>query len=254
MTLLKQHILFDLDDTLVYCNKYFNLVLGEFFENMQQWFDGHALTTQQIREKQLEIDVTGVNKVGFASHHFPQSLIDTYRYFSQKYARVTSTKEETYLSKLGMSVYTQEVEPYPHMVETLEELKSAGHSLYLYTGGETVIQQRKIDQMKLSIYFDDRIYIRQHKNIETLEGILSKGPFDRRATWMIGNSLRTDIMPAVNAGIHSIYIKQPNEWQYNIVELQPNPETSMYTITALEEVPKVIHEDIEQKQQKRTLG
>ncbi|MGQ8873129.1 HAD family hydrolase [Paenibacillus sp. TSA_86.1] len=254
MTLSKQHILFDLDDTLVYCNKYFNLVLGEFFENMQQWFDGHALTTQQIREKQLEIDVTGVNKVGFASHHFPQSLIDTYRYFSQKYARATSPKEETYLSKLGMSVYTQEVEPYPHMVETLEELKSAGHSLYLYTGGETVIQQRKIDQMKLSIYFDDRIYIRQHKNVQALEGILSKGPFDRRATWMIGNSLRTDIMPAVNAGIHSIYIKQPNEWQYNIVELQPNPNTSMYTITALEEVPKVIYEDIQQQQQKRTLG
>ena len=94
MTLIKQHILFDLDDTLVYCNKYFNLVLGEFFENMQQWFDGHALTTQQIREKQLEIDVTGVNKVGFASHHFPQSLIDTYRYFSQKYARATSSKKK----------------------------------------------------------------------------------------------------------------------------------------------------------------
>ncbi|PZT53888.1 HAD family hydrolase [Paenibacillus silvae] len=254
MALIKQHILFDLDDTLVYCNKYFNLVLGEFFENMMQWFDGHPLTTQQIREKQLEIDVTGVNKVGFASHHFPQSLIDTYRYFSQRYARPTSTKEETYLSKLGMSVYTQEVEPYPHMVETLEDLKSAGHSLYLYTGGETVIQQRKIDQMKLSIYFDDRIYIRQHKNIEALEGILASGTFDRRATWMIGNSLRTDIMPAVNAGIQSIYIKQPNEWQYNIVELQPNPEVSMYTITALEEVPKVIHENIQQQQKQRTHG
>ncbi|OAX47998.1 MULTISPECIES: HAD family hydrolase [Paenibacillus] len=254
MKIIKQHILFDLDDTLVYCNKYFNLVLGEFFENMQEWFDGHALTVQQIREKQLEIDVTGVNKLGFASHHFPQSLIDTYRYFSQKFSKPTSHQEESYLTKLGMSVYDQEVEPYPHMVETLENLKSAGHALYLYTGGETVIQQRKIDQMKLSAYFDDRIYIRQHKNIEALEGILSTGPFERRATWMIGNSLRTDIMPAVTAGIHSIYIKQPNEWQYNMVELQPNPDTSMYTITALEEVPKVIHENIQQQQQKRTLG
>ena len=65
---------------------------------------------------------------------------------------------------------------------------------------------------------------------------------------MIGNSLRTDILPAVTAGIHSIYIKQPNEWQYNIVELQPNPDTSMYTITALEEVPQVIHENIQQQQ------
>lgn len=245
MNTWKQHILFDLDDTLVYCNKYFNLVLGEFFENMQEWFKGDALSVQQVRDKQLEIDVTGVNKVGFASHHFPQSLIDTYRYFSQKYKRPTAPSEEAYLHKLGMSVYEQEVEPYPHMVETLEKLKSEGHSLYLYTGGEKVIQQRKIDQMKLSLYFDDRIYIRQHKNIEALEGILSSGPFDRTATWMVGNSLRTDIMPAVTAGIHSIYIKQPNEWQYNIVELQPNPDVSMYTITALREVPEIIHENLQ---------
>ncbi|MNP87460.1 hypothetical protein D3C76_1883720 [compost metagenome] len=52
-------------------------------------------------------------------------------------------------------------------------------------------------------------------------------------------------MPAVTAGIHSIYIKQPNEWQYNIVELQPNPDVSMYTITALKEVPEIIHENLQ---------
>lgn len=176
MNMIKQHIIFDLDDTLVYCNKYFNLVLGEFFENMQEWFDNHALTVQDIRDKQLEIDVTGVNQVGFASHHFPQSLIDTYRYFSQKYARATSTEEETFLTKLGMSVYDREVEPYPHMVETLESLQSAGHALYLYTGGETVIQQRKIDQMKLSAYFDDRIYIRQHKTSKHLKAFYLPAP------------------------------------------------------------------------------
>lgn len=120
--------------------------------------------------------------------------------------------------KLGLSVYEHPVEPYPGMVETLNLLRSQGHELLLYTGGETAIQQRKIEQMKLAEFFEDRIYIRQHKNAEALEEILRSRFFDRTSTWMIGNSLRTDVMPALSAGINAVYIKIPNEWLYNIVE------------------------------------
>ncbi|MGG4049909.1 HAD family hydrolase [Paenibacillus sp. SSG-1] len=237
----EQHILFDLDDTLIHCNKYFGIVLGEFFEWVQQWFEPHQIKTEEIRSKQIEIDVAAVSQAGFSSGIFPKSLIETYRFFSRKFNRPVQPDEEKQLMELGLSVYEQEVEPYPGMVETLESLKSQGHHLYLYTGGETAIQQRKIDQMKLSQYFDDRIYITQHKNEATLENILKQGGFYRPSTWMIGNSLRTDVMPALSAGIHSIYIKQQNEWIYNMVELQKKPDSSLYTVTSIEEVPEVIH-------------
>ncbi|WP_138493498.1 HAD family hydrolase [Paenibacillus pinistramenti] len=249
---LHQHIIFDLDDTLIYCNKYFEAVLDEFTRLLQVMLGEDRLTAEEIRAKQIEIDVAGVQQVGFASHHFPHSLVETYRYFASLLGHPSSQMEEARISKLGLSVYEQLVEPYPGMIETLDVLKAQGHDLYLYTGGETAIQQRKIDQMKLDVYFEDRIYIRQHKNVEALEEIISNHQFDRSRTWMIGNSLRTDIEPAIKAGINSIYIKQPDEWVYNIIELKPAKNTTMYTVSSLVEVADVIAENITSKH-KRSL-
>ncbi|MNC21300.1 Phosphoglycolate phosphatase [compost metagenome] len=149
--------------------------------------------------------------------------------------------------KLGLSVYDQEVEAYPGMVETLDALKHDGHDLYLYTGGDDTIQQRKIEQMKLDVYFGDRIFIRQHKNIESLENILTSYPFERKRTWMIGNSLRTDVLPALTAGINSIYLKQQNEWLYNLIELQREMQQSVLTISSIHEVPPVIRSAAQRK-------
>ncbi|MED5018082.1 HAD hydrolase-like protein [Paenibacillus chibensis] len=250
---LRQHILFDLDDTLIHCNKYFGLVLGEFFELVHHWFGAQQLSTDEIRQKQIEIDVAQVSRTGFSSGNFPYSLIETYRFFCRKFNRPIHLEEEQQLNTLGLSVYEHEVEPYPGMVETLETLQREGHRLYLYTGGETAIQQRKIDQMKLSTYFDDRIYITQHKNESTLEHIIRSGSFDRSATWMIGNSLRTDVVPALTAGLQSIYVKQSNEWVFNMVELQQDPGKSFYTVSSIEEIPDIIDIKIKQEQKERSL-
>lgn len=240
MKYLPQQVIFDLDDTLVHCNKYFDLILGQYFELMAGWFGDTGLTTGEMRAKQVEIDVATVNASGLASDNFPKSLIATYRFFCEKYGRGFDPFEERQLMKLGLSVYDQEIEAYPGMVETLDALKQDGHDLYLYTGGDDTIQRRKIEQMKLDSYFNERIYIRQHKNVEALEGILSALSFDRTRTWMIGNSLRTDVLPALTAGIHSIYLKQQNEWLYNLIELQHERKHAVTTINALYEVLPVI--------------
>lgn len=240
----RQQLIFDLDDTLIHCNKFFDLILEQFAELLVDWFNDSPVTAAEIRDKQIEIDVAGVHQIGFASAHFPESLVETYRYFSRIYDRKALPEEEQRLMKLGLSVYEYPVEPYPGMVETLNLLRSQGHELLLYTGGEAAIQQRKIDQMKLAEFFADRIYIRQHKNAEALEEILRSRVFDRTGTWMIGNSLRTDIMPAIAAGIRSIYVKRPNEWSYNIVELNPEQHAPTVTVSSLEEVPRVIFESL----------
>lgn len=235
-----QQILFDLDDTLVYCNRYFEMILEQFSEKMVSWFPVSRLTKEEVRSKQVEIDVAGVHIVGFTSIHFPNSLIETYHYFCKELNQPIVPQYEDELMLLGMSVYEQPVEAYPGMVDTLTSLQSQGHELFLYTGGETVIQSRKIEQMKLAQFFQDRIYIRKHKNIDALEGILSSRHFDRNHTWMIGNSLRTDIMPALTAGLNTIHINLPDEWAYNVIELQPPTRGTMYTVHSLQEVPSII--------------
>jgi len=249
-----QHLIFDMDDTLIYCNKYFNSILDEFISLVSGWFKDHGLEMDTIRQKQIEIDVAGVHQVGFASEHFPASLVETYRHFARLYGRPLSEREERQLRILGSSVYEQEVEPYPGMVNTLEHLQQEGHTLYLYTGGETAIQQRKIDQMKLTTYFDDRIFIRQHKNIRALEEIITGHLLPRMDTWMIGNSLRSDVQPALQAALNTIYIKQEHEWAYDIVQLQTGTEQSFHTVSQLTEVPDTIKQHLHIYENKRTWG
>ncbi|MBD2869781.1 HAD family hydrolase [Paenibacillus arenilitoris] len=238
---MKQQILFDLDDTLIHCNKYFYLVIDQFIDSMTTWFAGHSLVTPQaVRDKQMEIDIACVAVSGFKSEHFPQSFVDTYAYFSHLTGRKRAPSEESFLWKLGLSVYEHDTEPYPNMEQTLFALADAGHELHLYTGGELPIQRRKIERLKLERYFDTRIYIRRLKNNDALEGILSAGSFDRGRTWMIGNSIRTDVVPALTAGIHAIHMRAQTEWQYNVVQIDVEPKGAFFTLDHLKEVPETI--------------
>jgi len=237
---MKQNILFDLDDTLVYCNKYFNLVQDQFADLMGDWFSPYGIARGTILDKHSEIDIAGVQALGFQSEHFPRSFVDTYLFFSRQTGRPATEKEKRLLWELGNSVYEHEVEPYPYMEETLETLIDKGHRLHLYTGGDAAIQRRKIEQMNLERFFQDRIYIRMHKNTEALKEILSDGRFDEDRTWMIGNSLRTDVLPALECGIRAIYLKRDQEWAYNLLNIDTPPDGTMLTLTELNEVPPAI--------------
>ncbi|BBI33693.1 HAD family hydrolase [Cohnella abietis] len=239
---MKQKIMFDLDDTLIYCNKYFQFILEQFADEMTTWYSPAGITRATISSKQTEVDIARVQVSGFKSEHFPQSFIDTYRHFQNLTGRAGSPIEEDKLWKLGNSVYELEVEPYPMMEETLDSLASGGHELHLYTGGDILIQHKKIQNMKLERYFQDRIYVKQHKNTDALEQILSEGGFDRGNTWMIGNSVRTDVLPALQCGINAVYLKQEAEWTYNVIPIDAKPSGALLTLTELPQVPPAIQE------------
>ncbi|MBH5317738.1 HAD hydrolase-like protein [Paenibacillus sp. GSMTC-2017] len=239
---MKQKIMFDLDDTLVYCNKYFFYVIDQFVDSMTTWFGGSELVTAgSVRDIQNERDIILIGNTGFKSEHFPQSFVDTYIHFCDLTGRKRSATEEDFLWKLGISVYDHATEPYPNMEQTLDDLASEGHELHLYTGGELLIQQRKIESMNLERYFESRIYIRQLKDNAALETILSNGAFDRKHTWMIGNSIRTDVLPALTAGIHAIHMRTQEEWHYNVVQINVEPKGAFFTLDQLKDVPSTIN-------------
>ncbi|WP_127588645.1 HAD family hydrolase [Paenibacillus koleovorans] len=237
---LRQTILFDLDDTLIHCNKYFDFVLDQYFDLMMTWFSAYRLTAQEVKDKQYEIDEQGVKRHGFTSDHFPQSLVDAYDHFSALTGRETSEEERARLYDLGRSVYLQTIEPYPNMTDTLERLANQGHDLFLYTGGDTVIQESKVKQMGLNAFFEDRIFISPHKTTPVMESILEKHRFDRNKTWMIGNSIRTDIVPAIETGINAIHIPAITEWKFNIVDIHVKPTRLYLQLKSLLEVPPTI--------------
>lgn len=237
-----QILLFDMDDTLIHCNKYFQQVIDRFTGRMTDWFAAEGIDPEAVKAKQLEIDIEGVTQQGFVETHFPESLVDTYRFFCSEYGVAEQSKRVDELAQLGRSVYQMEAEPYPHMKETLHRLSRDGHELHLYTGGVPSIQQGKISAAGLEPFFQDRIFIRQHKNTEALQQILDSRGFERNRTWMIGNSMRTDVLPALENGIHSIYVPAQMEWQFNVVDIKIKPVGAYLQLGSLRELrPAIQH-------------
>lgn len=238
----KQNILFNLDDTLAYCNRYFNQVIGEYTELMTGWFS--SLTKKEIRQKQLEMDIEAISVHGLDSDRFPESFVRAYRYFCDQTGKEKKKDEMDYVKELGYKVFEIPVEPIPYMNETLEELKDAGHELYLHTGGDEMNQRRKIAQLELTTFFENRVFITEHKDTTALSDILKTIHADPDITWMVGNSLRTDIVPALELNINAIHIPAEIEWKYNEVDINMEPKSAFYQIDSLKEVPDVINQHI----------
>ncbi|MCQ6280598.1 HAD family hydrolase [Bacillus sp. EB600] len=245
----KQTILFNLDDTLAYCNRYFNQVIEVFTEQIIKWFD--TLTKEEIRQKQLEIDLEAIDEYGLISARFPESFVGTYKYFCDLTGKEKKKSDIDSLRELGCKVFKIPVEPIPYMNETLQQLKDAGHELYLHTGGDEANQRWKITQLELTTYFEHRIFISEHKDTTALTDILKTIDADPKITWMIGNSLRTDIMPALEKNINAIYIPAETEWDFNVVEIKMEPKRAFYTLHSLQEVPNAIHQHIIKKEKFR---
>jgi putative hydrolase of the HAD superfamily len=238
--MIKQTILFDLDDTLIHCNKYFDLVVEQFADLMEMWFHTYQIPVEEIKKKQAQIDLERVLHNGFDPSHFPQSFVDTYNFYSDSTLRPRLTDETERLAKIGRTVYGHSVEPYPFMEETLLELKADGHELHLYTGGDRTIQMRKVTEAGLERYFGDRIHVTRHKTADYMDELIREYKLDRKSTWMIGNSLRTDVIPALKTGLHTIYMPAQQEWSYNIVDIDAEPKGAFFTLPSLKDIPPTI--------------
>jgi putative hydrolase of the HAD superfamily len=233
-------LILDLDDTLVHCNKYFHEARDKFVKQMQSWF--HVLPKEKINQKQLELDIKGVEKHGLHSSVYIDSLVKTYQYFCIKHKRRMREKEIERVRRIGQSVFQTEVQPFPYMYEVLNTLRKHGHQLHLFTGGDKENQTRKISQLALDNYFEDRIFIYEHKNSSALQDVLDKIKPDKKSTWMIGNSLKTDIKPAIELGINAIHIPTELEWSYNITDIDIEPSGTFAELESLSDLPDYLTE------------
>lgn len=243
--LTSQHILFDLDDTLIHCNRHFIITREKFLDTMVELFRGCAVDRTLIDDTQRQLDVLGVEKKGLGKHRFPESLVETYRLMSEKCERPLRKTEEEKIKELGYSVYDYEVEMYPDALRTLELLQKEGHELYLYTGGDFQIQTQKVLQAGLDIMFpEDRRFVFEHKNSMALRSVMRHTGLSARQTWMIGNSARNDIRPALELGLHVIHIPDAFGWEYDHVELDIPAKGHFHVLRSIRDVPGIIEQSV----------
>ena len=198
-----QTLLIDADDTLWENNIYFERAIASFIA----YLDHHRHAAAEVRCVLNECEHATIAAHGYGMASFQRSLIDCFTKLSQ-----TPPTDEQCLRIAGFaqSIAEQAIELLPGVAETLP-LLAKRHRLILVTKGNAREQQRKLDRSGIHMHFA-AVEIPPEKHPDAYREILRRHALAPTTTWMIGNSPRSDINPALAAGLHAVYVHHPNTW------------------------------------------
>lgn len=203
MRTARQTLVFDADDTLWESSVLFERVLDAYFT----WLAHPTHDRAAVRAVLNEVERANVAVHGYGSACFLRSLGDCFERLSE---RPATDAERAQITGLASALAEHRVELVPGVTETLAELGTR-HDLLLLTKGDVAEQQRKIDASSLAHHFRS-VHIVAEKRAQTYRGLVAEHGLAPAATWMIGNSPRSDILPARRAGLNAVYIPSEHTW------------------------------------------
>jgi putative hydrolase of the HAD superfamily len=207
-----QVLIFDADDTLWEFNHLFERVIDDYLE----WLAHPTHSPDEIRSVLLDIEAANAAAHGYGTHVFLRSLRDCFVHLNDRSA---TDAEQAAIDALATPILEHHVTPLPGVVETLTALGTR-HRLLLLTKGATEEQQRKIDASALAPHFE-HVHIVAEKNVATYRDLAARHGLNPTVTWMIGNSPKSDVVPARAAGLRAVYIPNVNTWALEHAELDP---------------------------------
>jgi putative hydrolase of the HAD superfamily len=193
-------IIFDLDDTLIKTSKLYNQAREEFSLLMEN----SGFKKEEALAKLDEIDIKNIQQHGFTKERYPFSLGKTYEYFSQKNGKKINPELKKKIEEIGWQVFRQIPKLVDGVYQVLDIL-SQKYFLILATLGDPHVQKKKLQLTDLKKYFS-AIYVLRYKSVEEYQNILTEHKLDKKDTWIIGNSVRSDLNPGLKLGINCILI------------------------------------------------
>ena len=215
---LAQNLLIDADDTLWENNIYFERAIAAFIS----YLDHRVHTPEEVREHLNHCERRTIAERGYGLQSFRQSLIDCFEQLSA--APVTPERHQRIVS-FAQSIAEQEIELLPKVAETLDELTTR-HRLLLVTKGNSEEQHDKLDRSGLAPYFS-AVEVLHEKSLPAYRSLIAHHGCDPASSWMIGNSPRSDINPALAAGLHAVFIPHDFTWvlEHETVDAAPPGQT-----------------------------
>jgi putative hydrolase of the HAD superfamily len=225
-------VIFDGDDTLWRTESLYDearaaarAALGESAEIGARW-----------EELQRRIDVENVAILGFSSERFPTSCVQAYQQLSE-HSVVYDATVAAAVRNAAAQVFNRDPELVPGAHETLNALRVDGTRLALLTKGDLGVQRRRVITSGLEKYFD-LVRIVSEKSPDTIRTIAAELRVPLRNAWMVGNSVRSDVMPALEAGIRAIWI-EAHVWEYERAHDHLVDER-VVVVSAITDVPAAI--------------
>lgn len=212
------HLLIDADDTLWENNIYFEQAIHAFIG----FLDHSSLTPAEVRAVLDEVE----KLMGYGSANFTRSLVETYRRLAEKDLQDEDIQQ---IRQFGEQIRSHPLQLLDGVKETLDYL-SPRHDLILLTKGDIEEQKLKVERSGIEECFKQVIIV-QEKDVATYHRVARELQLDPKDTWMIGNSPRSDINPALAAGLNAVYIPHPHTWHLEHEEVQNTREGHLLTLS-----------------------
>lgn len=226
---MRQYLLIDADDTLWENAVYFEEAVAELVEFM----DHSSLTHDEIKQTLDEIELDGIAKRGYGTHNFARHLAHCFERLADR--DYTEADIERCIA-IGESILERPIEILEGVADTLDYL-SRRHHLTLCTKGHTEEQLMKFQRSELGPFFHGCRVVRE-KTAEAYREIVDIDGMEPDATWMIGNSPKSDIHPALEAGIGAVLVPHERTWSLEVVDL-PNGHPRFRTVDRFAELKKL---------------
>jgi len=201
----------DADDTLWENNIYFLEVTERFAEELER----HGVPGERARIELLNTERRNLPVHGYGSRAFALSVAETFRALAPE---VESSSLDGLVS-LARSIHERdEMQILPGVQEALEALSRACR-LILVTKGDPEEQQRKLEHSGLGAHFES-VEVVPEKDEDTYRGLIERLKLDPAQTWMVGNSPRSDINPALAAGLRAVLVPHPHTWELEVEDVK----------------------------------
>jgi len=210
-----QTLLIDADDTLWENNIYFERAIAAFIG----FLDHKEHTPAEVRLALNAVERETILAHGYGLSSFTRSLVDCFERLSPQ--PVTEEKRER-IRGFARAIAEQEIELLPGVAETLAEL-AGRHDLILMTKGDQAEQADKLARSGLSELFSS-VEIVAEKDPPTYREVIARHELAPHTSWMIGNSPKSDINPALAAGMHAVFLFHPDTWVLEHDSLDAAPE------------------------------
>jgi putative hydrolase of the HAD superfamily len=208
----RQYLIVDADDTLWENNIYFERAFDEFVE----YLDHSTLTPPEIRAVLDEIELVNARIHGYGSLNFGRNLRQCYQHLVER-----DVHEEDLRTVMSFAerILDCPMEVIGGVPETLAYLAER-HDLTLFTKGHPDEQKLKIDRSGLGMYFGHTAIVKE-KDVAAYRGLVAERGIHPELAWMTGNSAKSDINPALEAGLNAVFIPHPHTWTLERQDIRP---------------------------------
>ena len=209
-----QTLLIDADDTLWENNIYFERVIAAF----TSFLDHREHSAYEVRQTLNACERANILAHGYGLASFTRSLVDCFERLNPEPA---TDEQRARIREFARAIAEQEIELLAGVEETLSEL-AGRHRLILMTKGNHAEQADKVSRSGLAQYFS-AVEIVPEKDPAMYRAVIERHGLDIRTSWMVGNSPKSDVNPALAAGLNAVFLFHKDTWVLEHAELDAAP-------------------------------